>query len=155
MNHDDDHSYRNGGWTKSGDEIRALLTSIHEANRPHPSGLFAERVPGRDSQGPRPIAQSMARKPNRDSRYYRRLLLAKSAIAGGFIGSLLGANLGKALPVISGAGHFVLSSILLWITIGCLAGIVIAQSRVIERRVDLFGDVACSFWRIRFGKPAR
>lgn len=106
---------------KSAPDIHRILTSIQNVNRRRRA-----RRAERDIANPRCPC------------YYRETLLRCGRFTGGFIGTLLGLNLGLMLQIIIGNGAF---SVLLPITTslcGCAAGIVVARREIRERRQDLF-----------------
>ena len=161
MNRDDNHPWLNSKPPKSAGDIRAILKSIHNANDPKPVGPYAKGLPKDELLALRSSLQQVQpirhvqENEIRDSNYYRRLLLDKSAVAGGFTGGLLGVNLGIAIPIIVGWIALLPLSITIGLIVGCLSGIVTAQLRVIRRRVDLFGYVAHRFWILDIGTLVR
>lgn len=129
---------------KSIDDIRRLLTSIHQASPPRPAGRDGDGLPDAERRAVR--ADSVLRQPAlrqqqrsvRNRAYYRNLLLAKGTVVGAFSGGLLGFNIGVAAPIAVGWHVAIPLAAVLGLFFGSAIGIVLARSDVVRRRMDLF-----------------
>jgi hypothetical protein len=144
MNERDHHSSFEGKPAKSVDEIRRLLTSIHQANPLRPAGPYAggllrgEPRKVRAASGLRPTELRQLERFVRNPAYYRNLLLSKGTFLGAYSGGLLGFNIGVAAPIIAGWPVAIPLAAVLGLLFGSAAGIVMARNGIVRRRIDLF-----------------
>lgn len=143
--HENDHGRSfEGQPAKSADDIRRLLTFIHQANPPRSAGPYAAGLPDAERNAITEVSrlrqpESRQRKRQvRNRAYYRNLLLAKSTFIGGFSGGLLGFNIGVAAPIMAGWQVVIPLTAALGLLLGSATGIAMVRSNVVRRRADLF-----------------
>ena len=143
MNRKDDQPQLGGKPPKSADEIRSVLTAIHNTNARTNAGhrRKAATVPSRFvTRSIRPTLPAPIR--TRDAKFYRRLLRDQSKIIGAVAGGLIVANIAFATACMLALTAVIPLLVVLGLLIGSFTGIAVARHRVIQKRVDLFGQRA-------------
>ena len=143
MNRNDDQPKLGGKPPKSADEIRSVLTAIHNTNaRTNAARRYkAATVPTRLVTRPiRPTLPAPIR--TRDARFYRRLLRDQSKIIGAVAGGLIVANIAFATASMLAFAAVIPLFVVLGLLIGSFIGIAVARHCVIQKRADLFGQRA-------------
>lgn len=126
------------------EERRFLLWSIARANSKCASGPYLNVERHEPFESPKINLDALQRRPIseriKESRYYRRLLIAKSAKIAGTSGLMIGFNIGLISTLASTEMIDKAILIVLPAALCGLLGLALGWMLVLKKRTDLFGD---------------